>query len=270
MKIPKSFKEVTTFSKLVALGLFVALPFIGFYLGSWYQEKLCPDNNTDVQDETTSTDEVNTSETESSTYPESFSEYLEGIPECEDGYISEILTPEIPGEYPSYSFIDNSGSVFSTPIFYDRTCTKNLKDYVISLNLPEFSNEDFLDVDLAFHNEVLVSTLDQGDTSSTFYVYKYNLYDGSLEELFSIPNITPRVDRFIYPWNIAYTGVDSIMLYGPTLVHGCMGVEDCNETEQFIDEHCTEINDFIGTWVFNTQTETLEHFQTEVDYCEDV
>jgi hypothetical protein len=36
----KTFTTVTTFSKLVALALFVALPFIGFCIGRKYQEAL--------------------------------------------------------------------------------------------------------------------------------------------------------------------------------------------------------------------------------------
>lgn len=37
-KIYKHFFTVTTFSKLVALSMFIILPFVGFYLGMRYQE----------------------------------------------------------------------------------------------------------------------------------------------------------------------------------------------------------------------------------------
>lgn len=37
-KLPKSFTTVTPFSKAIAMALFVALPFIGFYLGMQYQK----------------------------------------------------------------------------------------------------------------------------------------------------------------------------------------------------------------------------------------
>jgi hypothetical protein len=41
---------VTTFSKILAMALFIALPFIGFYLGMQYQQKITvspdmPENN---------------------------------------------------------------------------------------------------------------------------------------------------------------------------------------------------------------------------------
>lgn len=38
MPLPKKFTTVTTFSKIVALILFIALPFIGFLLGIRYQQ----------------------------------------------------------------------------------------------------------------------------------------------------------------------------------------------------------------------------------------
>ena len=42
MPLPKSLTTVTTFSKLVALGMFVALPFIGFYYGLTYTQNTLP------------------------------------------------------------------------------------------------------------------------------------------------------------------------------------------------------------------------------------
>lgn len=39
MKLSKKFTTVTPFSKLLALALFIILPFLGFYLGTKYQEK---------------------------------------------------------------------------------------------------------------------------------------------------------------------------------------------------------------------------------------
>jgi hypothetical protein len=42
-KLYKHFFIVTTFSKLLALSLFIILPFIGFYLGMKYQEKITID-----------------------------------------------------------------------------------------------------------------------------------------------------------------------------------------------------------------------------------
>ncbi len=40
MQLPKSFTTVTTFSKILAIVLFVSFPFIGFYLGTKYQAAL--------------------------------------------------------------------------------------------------------------------------------------------------------------------------------------------------------------------------------------
>jgi|SRR5579872_653347 len=40
MKLPKSMTTVTTFSKTLALILFVVLPFLGFYLGTLYQKNV--------------------------------------------------------------------------------------------------------------------------------------------------------------------------------------------------------------------------------------
>lgn len=40
MKLSKKYTTVTTFSKTIALILFIALPFIGFYLGMQYQKGL--------------------------------------------------------------------------------------------------------------------------------------------------------------------------------------------------------------------------------------
>lgn len=40
MQLPKSFTTVTTFSKVIALTLFVLLPFIGFYLGFKYNQSV--------------------------------------------------------------------------------------------------------------------------------------------------------------------------------------------------------------------------------------
>ena len=42
MPLPKSFTTVTTFSKLLAMFLFILFPFVGFYAGMEYQEKLTP------------------------------------------------------------------------------------------------------------------------------------------------------------------------------------------------------------------------------------
>lgn len=39
-KIYKHFFTVTTFSKLVALSMFIVLPFVGFYLGMKYQQEI--------------------------------------------------------------------------------------------------------------------------------------------------------------------------------------------------------------------------------------
>ncbi|MBP9817883.1 hypothetical protein KBC75_04010 [Candidatus Shapirobacteria bacterium] len=40
MKIKEKFTTITTFSKFLALGIFVALPFMGIYLGSKYQKMI--------------------------------------------------------------------------------------------------------------------------------------------------------------------------------------------------------------------------------------
>lgn len=40
MALPKSLTTVTTFSKLLAMFLFILFPFVGFYAGMEYQEKL--------------------------------------------------------------------------------------------------------------------------------------------------------------------------------------------------------------------------------------
>ena len=42
MKLPKSFTTVTPFSRLIALILFVLLPFVGFYTGVLYQRSITP------------------------------------------------------------------------------------------------------------------------------------------------------------------------------------------------------------------------------------
>lgn len=42
MTLPKSLTTVTTFSKLIALLMFVTFPFIGFYLGMVYEQKVTP------------------------------------------------------------------------------------------------------------------------------------------------------------------------------------------------------------------------------------
>ena len=48
------FKEVTWYSKLLALALFVVLPFIGFYVGMKYQEAVAPPNEVVVNTSTPS------------------------------------------------------------------------------------------------------------------------------------------------------------------------------------------------------------------------
>lgn len=40
MRLPRNLTTVTSFSKIVALGLFIALPFIGFYCGRVYQKSI--------------------------------------------------------------------------------------------------------------------------------------------------------------------------------------------------------------------------------------
>lgn len=40
MKVPKNLRTVTPLSKLIALILFIALPFIGFALGMQYQASI--------------------------------------------------------------------------------------------------------------------------------------------------------------------------------------------------------------------------------------
>ena len=40
MKLPKSFTTVTTLSKILAMVLFIALPFIGLLIGMGYQNKI--------------------------------------------------------------------------------------------------------------------------------------------------------------------------------------------------------------------------------------
>lgn len=42
------FNEVTWYSKLLALVLLIALPFIGFYAGTWYQKQVSPTTTTSV------------------------------------------------------------------------------------------------------------------------------------------------------------------------------------------------------------------------------
>jgi len=46
------FREVTWYSKLLALILFIALPFIGFYTGTWYQKAITPTVPPQVSDKT--------------------------------------------------------------------------------------------------------------------------------------------------------------------------------------------------------------------------
>ncbi|MCX6783900.1 MAG: hypothetical protein NT141_02425 [candidate division WWE3 bacterium] len=41
MKLSKKFTTVTTFSKIVALILFVALPFLGFIIGYNFSQNIC-------------------------------------------------------------------------------------------------------------------------------------------------------------------------------------------------------------------------------------
>lgn len=41
-KLPQSFTKVTAVSKLVTMVLFIAFPFIGFYLGMQYQKMITP------------------------------------------------------------------------------------------------------------------------------------------------------------------------------------------------------------------------------------
>lgn len=43
--LPKSLTTVTTFSKIIALILFILMPFIGFYIGIKYQKTLDSMNN---------------------------------------------------------------------------------------------------------------------------------------------------------------------------------------------------------------------------------
>jgi hypothetical protein len=40
MKLGKKYTTVTPLSKIIALGLFIAMPFIGFYLGMNYQSSI--------------------------------------------------------------------------------------------------------------------------------------------------------------------------------------------------------------------------------------
>src|SRR5271166_2512755 len=42
MTLPKSLTTVTTLSKILAMALFIIFPFVGFYLGMKYQEKITP------------------------------------------------------------------------------------------------------------------------------------------------------------------------------------------------------------------------------------
>jgi hypothetical protein len=56
-KISKAWTTVTPLSKALALLLFIALPFIGFYLGMEYQKRISPQlikSNTDVPSHTIS------------------------------------------------------------------------------------------------------------------------------------------------------------------------------------------------------------------------
>jgi hypothetical protein len=50
MKLPQSMTTVTTFTKILAMIFFVALPFIGFYVGKLYYEGLCPENTFEIID----------------------------------------------------------------------------------------------------------------------------------------------------------------------------------------------------------------------------
>jgi hypothetical protein len=43
--LPKSFTTVTTLSKILALMMFISLPFLGFYLGMKYQIAITPTSN---------------------------------------------------------------------------------------------------------------------------------------------------------------------------------------------------------------------------------
>ena len=48
MSLPKSLTTVTTFSKLIALILFITFPFVGFYIGVEYQKNI--NNQTFIQE----------------------------------------------------------------------------------------------------------------------------------------------------------------------------------------------------------------------------
>ncbi len=49
MKLPKSWTTVTTLSKIIALAMFVGLPFIGFYFGYQYGIKSATISNSNVK-----------------------------------------------------------------------------------------------------------------------------------------------------------------------------------------------------------------------------
>jgi hypothetical protein len=48
MKLPKSWHRVTPFSKMLALSMFIVLPFLGLYLGYWYRGKIDLSNGRDT------------------------------------------------------------------------------------------------------------------------------------------------------------------------------------------------------------------------------
>jgi hypothetical protein len=50
------FTQVTWYYKVLALALFVALPFIGFWAGMWYQKNISPESTITTNDSNVATD----------------------------------------------------------------------------------------------------------------------------------------------------------------------------------------------------------------------
>jgi len=204
MKLPESWTTVTLLSKILAVILFVSLPFIGFYFGYKYKQSKLSEN-TIISIPTTSVIDPNSNSNSITSKNESvliFSEEIDQIDSSGRGWVVKKIS-RIVGDNKPEELIPSIGRVGEYPLSFlispdKQILLANLENRLVKLDLKNKKIRDLLNFEYAGNYRGFNFSPD----SKKLFIWDQD--DASNER---IPGYT------IYVYNIA-TGVKTILKKG--------------------------------------------------------
>jgi hypothetical protein len=239
--LPKYLTKVSTLSKLVALALFVLFPFLGFYLGLLYQQKLCVKTEPECLEDATSS--------------ESDDEPID-IPETAESCWEYDNYPRLANEYRNNT-LGNTFNEATERMYSQYRCSLDLESYLRVTFKPQSESFETGPSYCSYTDKYLFATVvTQADVSaedSQGIIYEYDIETGTATEITRTSISTGVIESLnCIPWN--YTdNYYSLIVYNAGTHHGaCTDEESCNAFETWLTELCT--SNRTGTFIFNPST----------------